>query len=78
MGRKSKEKSPLEYHFKAIANHYLQRMQQGENITILSILEELLNTLMIAERDIYLSLYTDNQANGFYNRTLNPNSRIFK
>ena len=70
MGRRSKEKSPLEHHFKAIANHYLQRMQQGENITILSILEELLNALMIAERDIYLSLSTDNQTNGFYNRTL--------
>ncbi len=45
-------------------------MQQGEKVTILSLLEELLNVFMIAERNFYLSLDTDNQANGFYNMTL--------
>ena len=70
MNRKKKEKSPVEQHLKVIAEHYLQRMQQGENITLLSILEDMLNALMVAERDLYLSLATDNQANGYYNRTL--------
>jgi len=70
MGRKKRNESPVEGHLKAVANHYIQRMQQGENITILSILEELLNALMIAERDLYLSFASDNQANGFYDRGL--------
>ena len=70
MGRRRKEQSPLEPHFKAIANYYLQKMQQGENLSIIHLLEDLLNTFMIAERNFYLSLNTDNQANGFYNRTL--------
>ncbi len=70
MGRKKRNESPIEQHLKAVANHYIQRMQQGENITLLSILEELLNALMIAERDLYLSFASDNQANGFYDRGL--------
>jgi len=37
----------------------------------ISPLQELLNALMVAERDLYLSIATDNQANGFYDRTLN-------
>ncbi len=45
-------------------------MQRGEKVTILYLLEELLNAFMLAERNFYLSLNTDNQANGFYNRTL--------
>ena len=61
-----KEESPIKQHLKAVANHYIQRMQNGENITILTILQELLNALMVAERDLYLSIATDNQANGFY------------
>ncbi len=61
-----KEKPPIKQHLKAVANHYIQRMQNGENITILTILQELLNALMVAERDLYLSIATDNQANGFY------------
>ena len=28
MGRRRKEQSPLEHHFKAIANHYFPKMQQ--------------------------------------------------
>ena len=70
MGRKRKEQPPLEPHFKAIVDYYLQMIQHGEKVTILSLLEELLNAFMIAERNFYLSLDTDNQANGFYNRTL--------
>lgn len=70
MGRKKKEVSPVKEYARALAQHYLQRMQDGENITILSILEELLNALMLAERDFYLSLASDNQANGFYERSL--------
>ena len=70
MGRKKKEMSPVKEHARVLAQHYLQRMQNGENITILSILEELLNALMLAERDFYLSLASDNQANGFYERSL--------
>ena len=70
MPRKKRNESPIEQHLKAVVNHYIQRMQQGENITLLSILEELLNALMIAERDLYLSFVSDNQANGFYDRGL--------
>jgi len=70
MGKKKKEMPTVKEHVRALAQHYLQRMQNGENITILSILEELLNALMLAERDFYLSLASDNQANGFYERSL--------
>jgi len=28
-----KEESPIKQHLKAVANHYIQRMQNGENIT---------------------------------------------
>ncbi len=45
-------------------------MQRGEKVTILYLLEELLNAFMDAERDFHFSSATDNQANGFYNRTL--------
>jgi len=45
-------------------------MQKGEKINILTILEELLNAFMVAERDLYLSLSPENSANGFYNRKL--------
>ncbi len=70
MGRKRKEKSPVDEHIRAVANHYIERMQAGENITIIGILEELLNALMVAERDLYLRMATENQANGFYERDL--------
>ncbi len=70
MGRKRKETSGVDEHIRAVANHYIERMQSGEKITIISILEELLNALMLAERDLYLRIATENQANGFYSRDL--------
>ncbi|GEM_PF-2645955 len=59
MGSKRREKSPVEEHISAVANHYIERMQAGENITIIGILEELLNALMVAERDLYLRMATE-------------------
>jgi len=70
MGRKRKEQTELEKNLKAVAHYYLGRMQKGEKINILTILEELLNALMLAERDLYLSLSPEDYANGFYNRRL--------
>jgi len=71
MARKKKELSPLEEKLQAVAHHYLERMQKGEKITITTILEELLTALMTAERNLFLQTHPENQANGFYNRTLN-------
>lgn len=70
MERKRKEQTELEKNLKAVAHYYLERMLKGEKINILTILEELLNALMVAERDLYLSLSPENSANGFYNRKL--------
>lgn len=70
MGRKKKEQTELEKSLKAVANYYLERMQKGEKINILTILEKLLNAFMVAERDLYLTLSPENYANGFYNRKL--------
>ena len=60
MGRKKKEQTELEKSLKAVANYYLERMQKGEKINILTILEELLNAFMVAERDLYLTLSPEN------------------
>ncbi len=35
MGIRRKEHSPLDPHFKAIPDHYLQKTQWGEKVTIL-------------------------------------------
>ena len=71
MARRKREQSPIEKNLQAVAQHYLERMQKGEKITITTILEELLSALMTAERNLFLKLHPENQANGFYNRTLN-------
>jgi putative transposase len=71
MARRKRETSPVEKNLQAVAQHYLERMQKGEKITIATILEELLTALMTAERNLFLQLHPENQANGFYSRTLN-------
>ena len=50
MARRKREESTVNKHLKALAHHYVQRM----HITIISLLEELLNSLMLAERKPYL------------------------
>ena len=70
MARRKREEYTLYKHLKALTHRYVQRMQQGDNITIISLLEELLNSLMLAQRKLYFSLDTDNYANGFYDRDL--------
>ena len=45
MRRKSGENTSSKEHIEALAREYLERMQRGENITITSILEELLTHL---------------------------------
>jgi len=74
MARKKKELSPVEKNLQAVAQHYLERMQNGEKITVTTILEELLSALMLAERNLFLKLHPENQANGFYSRILNLTS----
>jgi len=69
--REYKELSPVEKNLQAVAQHYLERMQNGEKITVTTILEELLSALMLAERSLFLKLHPENQANGFYSRILN-------
>ena len=55
MPMRKREESTVDKHLvKALAHLYVQRMQQGENITIISLLEELLNSLMLAQRKLYL------------------------
>jgi len=71
MARKKRELSPVEKNLQAVAQHYLERMQNGEKITVTTILEELLSALMLAERSLFLKLHPENQANGFYSRILN-------
>ena len=45
MGRRRKEQSPLEHHFKAIANHYFPKMQQvGPKESILNIFRSFSST----------------------------------
>ena len=63
MERKKKERTEVEKNLRAAAHYCLQRMQKGEKINIL-------NAFMVAERDLYLSLSSENSANGFYNRKL--------
>jgi len=53
-----------------IVKSYLEEKEQKGSPPIRALLEMLLDTLMKAERDVYLKNAESNKANGYYNRSL--------
>jgi len=60
--------------FSEILKSYLEEREQQGSLSIKTLLEMLLDTLMKAERDIYLKNSDSNKANGYYNRSLTAGS----
>ena len=53
-----------------IIKSYLEESEKRGSLSIRTLLEMLIDTLMQAERDIYLKHSNSNKANGYYNRSL--------
>ena len=53
-----------------LAKQYKQRQEKGETITLLTLIQDMLNSFFKAQRELFLMDNTDNSANGFYDRDM--------
>ena len=53
-----------------IAKQYKQRQERGEPISIMTLLQDMLNSFFKAQRELFLMDNPDNSANGFYDRDM--------
>ena len=67
---KKKEKTQYEQALELLRKAAFEKLIKGEKIAISEIFEDVLNALLLSERDIYLLNNDDNSANGFYDRDL--------
>jgi len=54
-----------------MAKEYQERQANGEDIAITTLLQDIMNSLLKAQRELFLQENKDNSANGFYNRNIN-------
>lgn len=67
---KSKLDDEMKAFLERAAEGYAKRMHQGEKIGVDTILEDFLSAIMKKEREFFLQEVPQDQANGFYSRTL--------
>jgi len=53
-----------------LAKQYKERQEKGEPISLLTLLQDMLNSFFKAQRELFLMENPDNSANGFYERDL--------
>ena len=67
---KKKEKTQYEQALELLRKAAFDKLIKGEKIAISEVFKDVLNALLLSERDIYLLNNDDNSANGFYDRDL--------
>ena len=67
---KKKEKTQYEQALELLRKTAFEKLVKGEKIAISEVFKDVLNALLLSERDIYLLNNDDNSANGFYDRNL--------
>ncbi|MCD6449574.1 MAG: IS256 family transposase, partial [Thermotogaceae bacterium] len=67
---KKKEKTQYEQALDLLRKAAFDKLIKGEKIAISEVFKDVLNALLLSERDIYLLNNDDNSANGFYDRDL--------
>ena len=55
---------------KLLVQDYLKQREEGTPVTVLTLIQDIINAYMQTERELYLQQHPEDYANGFYNRTL--------
>ena len=55
---------------KLLFQDYLKQREEGTPVTVLTLIQDIINAYMQTERELYLQQHPEDYANGFYNRTL--------